>query len=198
MTKIIGLTGGIGSGKTTIAHYLAQKGIPVYISDVEAKKVMKHPAVIDAIKKAFGATIYDGDELNRVKLAEIVFNTPERLANLNSIVHPAVKLDFKEWLARNKEHELVVYESAILFESGSYKDFDITIAVTAPVEIRVERVLTRDKTTKDQIIKRINAQWTDEQRVSKSDFVIENIDFEKAKSQVDDILKILRIKQNES
>lgn len=198
MTKIIGLTGGIGSGKTTIAHYLAQKGIPVYISDVEAKKVMQHPAVIDAIKKAFGATIYDGDELNRVKLAEIVFNTPELLANLNSIVHPAVKLDFKEWLARNKEHELVVYESAILFESGSYKDFDITIAVTAPVEIRVERVLTRDKTTKDQIIKRINAQWTDEQRVSKSDFSIENIDLEKAKSQVDDILKILRIKQNES
>lgn len=198
MAKTIGLTGGIGSGKTTIAKYFMKKGIPVYIADVEAKKVMQSSTVVNAIKNAFGNSIFEGNDLRRDKLAEIVFNDPEKLKVLNGIVHPAVKEDFKEWLLQHDAYSFIVYESAILFESGTYKDFDTIIAVTAPLELRIERVIERDKTTREHVLKRINSQWTDAQRISKSDYIIENIDLEIAKNEIDNILKILKIKQNES
>jgi dephospho-CoA kinase len=197
MTKIIGLTGGIGSGKTTIANYFQSRGIPVYIADDEARKIMQTAEVIHAIKKTFGETLFDGIVLKRDKLAEIVFNDPEKLQQLNGIVHPAVKRHFKLWLLDHKEFPIVIYEAAILFESGNYKDFDLIITVTAPIESRIQRVIERDKTTREQVLGRINSQWTDEQRVSKSDFVIENIDVEIARRKTDEILKILKIKQNE-
>ncbi|NGY37104.1 dephospho-CoA kinase [Flavobacterium sp. XN-5] len=197
MTRIIGLTGGIGSGKTTIANHFKTLGIPVYIADDEARKIMQTSVVIDAIKKTFGETLFEGEVLNRDKLAQIVFNDPEKLQQLNEIVHPAVKRHFKQWLLEHKAFPIVVYEAAILFESGSYKDFDVIITVTAPVESRIQRVMTRDKTSREQVLGRINSQWTDEQRVSKSDYVIENIEIENAKRDTENILKILRIKQNE-
>ncbi len=195
MSKIIGLTGGIGSGKTSIANYLASKDIPVYIADDAGKKVMQQQEVFEAIKKEFGSAIFDENQLNRSKLAEIVFNNPEQLKALNNIVHPAVKKDFKEWLQLKNSFPFVVYESAILFESGSYKDFDYIMSVTAPLEIRISRVLERDNTNREQVMNRIKAQWTDEQRVSKSDFVIDNIDFDITKLKVDEVLKILSINQ---
>jgi dephospho-CoA kinase len=198
MTKIIGLTGGIGSGKTTIANHFRSLGIPVYIADDEARKIMQTPEVIDAIKEAFGETLFEGAILKRDKLAEIVFNDSEKLQQLNAIVHPAVKRHFKQWLLEHKHLPIIIYEAAILFESGNYKDFDSIISVTAPLESRIQRVIERDKTTRDQVLGRINSQWTDEQRVSKSDYVIENIDCEIAKKKTEEILKILRIKQNDS
>tara|TARA_R110000868_G_scaffold121414_2_gene322128 strand:- start:8863 stop:9459 length:597 start_codon:yes stop_codon:yes gene_type:complete len=198
MAKIIGLTGGIGSGKTTIAKHFKKLGIPVYIADDEARKVMQSSKIVKAIKKIFGNTIFEGTNLNREKLAEIVFNDPEKLKLLNSIVHPAVKEDFKEWLLKNDAFPFVMYESAILFESGTYKDFDIIITVIAPIEVRIERVLQRDNTTRDLVLKRINSQWTDAQRISKSDYIIENINLDISKNEIDNILKILRIKQKES
>ena len=193
MTKIIGLTGGIGSGKTTIAKYFQSFGIPVYIADDEAKKVMQSVEILKNIKKEFGNAIFDTDVLNREKLAQIVFNEPLKLEKLNAIVHPAVKQHFEEWLLQQANAPFVIYEAAILFESGRHKDCDLIITVTAPIESRIERVMARDKTTRDLVLKRINAQWTDKQRIEGSDYVIQNSSFETAKREADKILKILKI-----
>ncbi|UFH35136.1 dephospho-CoA kinase [Flavobacterium acetivorans] len=198
MTKIIGLTGGIGSGKTTIANHFKSLGIPIYIADEEAKKLMKSDEIVKAIKETFGADLFENDILNRGKLAEAVFNDPDKLKQLNAIVHPAVKKHFKQWILEHNEFPAVIYEAAILFESGSYKDFDTIITVTAPIETRIQRVIARDNTSREQVLKRIEAQWTDEQRISKSDFVIENESIEKSLIEIEKILKILKIRQNES
>lgn len=198
MAKTIGLTGGIGSGKTTIANHFSSLGIPVYIADLEARKIMQSPEIIDALKQTFGDSIFDGTTLRREKLAEIVFDRPEKLKQLNTIVHPAVKTHYKKWLAAHQSFPFVMYESAILFESGNYTEFDILITVTAPLDIRIERVIQRDKVSRDQVLKRINAQWTDEQRIAKSDYVIENTTIEKTKTEIKEILKILKIKQKDS
>lgn len=198
MTKIIGLTGGIGSGKTTIAHEFLALGIPVYIADDEARKLMHSSEVIDAIRTVFGDAIFENTILNREKLAEIVFSDPEKLAKLNAIVHPAVKKHFDEWLLNHKDASFVIYEAAILFESGGYKNCDLIISVVAPLETRIQRVIDRDKTTREQVLKRINMQWNDEKRISKSDFIINNTNMEETKSEIVKILKKLRIKQNVS
>ena len=193
MTKIIGLTGGIGSGKTTIANHFMKANIPVYIADDEARKIMQSPDIIEEIRKIFGSAIFENDILNREKLSQIVFSDPEKLKLLNAIIHPAVKKHFHNWILDHKNFPFIIYEAAILFESGSYKNCDIIITVTAPLESRIQRVIQRDKTTREQVLKRINAQWNDEQRMAKSDFVIENSNSEIAKLKVDEILKILNI-----
>lgn len=197
MAKIIGLTGGIGSGKTTIAKFFAAEGIPVYIADLEAKLIMNSDTIQKEILELFGETVFKNKVLDRAKIAEIVFNDPAMLVKLNSIVHPAVKKHFKEWVGTNEGQDLLLYESAILFESGHFKEFDFIISVVAPLESRIARVLERDGITKEQVMSRVNAQWNDDERVAKSDFVIENILLQDAKSKVLDILKILKIKQNE-
>lgn len=195
MAQIIGLTGGIGSGKTTIAHYFSSLGIPVYIADIEARKLMQLPSIIKALKTSFGEDFFDGKILNREKMANLVFNNPEKLKQLNAIIHPAVKSHFEQWCIANKNVPFIIYESAILFESDSYKNFDKIITITAPLETRIERVLQRDKTTREKVIERINSQWTDEQKIAKSDFSIENTDLKTAKLKVNEILKILRKNQ---
>ncbi|MFN7676763.1 dephospho-CoA kinase [Flavobacterium sp.] len=191
MTKIIGLTGGIGSGKTMIAKYMKSLGIPVYIADDEAKKIMKSNEVLNEIRKEFGNTIFDEEKLNNVKLAQFVFNNSAKLEKLNAIVHPLVKKHFDKWLLKHKNSPLIVKEAAILFESGSYKYCDFIITVTAPIETRIQRVLERDKTDRESILKRIQNQWTDEERVLKSDFVIQNSTIKDTENQVDEILKKL-------
>jgi len=191
MTKIIGLTGGIGSGKTMIAKYMKSLGIPVYIADDEAKKIMKSNEVLNEIRKVFGNTIFDEEKLNNVKLAQFVFNNSAKLEKLNAIVHPLVKKHFDKWLLKHKNSQLIVKEAAILFESGSYKYCDFIITVTAPIETRIQRVLERDKTDRESILKRIQNQWTDEERVLKSDFVIQNSTIKNTENQVDEILKKL-------
>ena len=191
MTKIIGLTGGIGSGKTMIAKYMKSLGIPVYIADDEAKKIMKSNEVLNEIRKVFGNTIFDEEKLNNVKLAQFVFNNSAKLEKLNTIVHPLVKKHFDKWLLKHKNSPLIVKEAAILFESGSYKYCDFIITVTAPIETRIQRVLERDKTDRESILKRIQNQWTDEERVLKSDFVIQNSTIKNTENQVDEILKKL-------
>ena len=193
MTKIIGLTGGIGSGKTTVANHFRVAGIPVYIADDEARKIMQSDEINAEIKKNFGDTVFDNGILNREKLSGIVFNDPEKLKLLNAIIHPAVKKHFSSWILNHKNTPYIIYEAAILFESGSYKDCDIIITVTAPLESRIQRVIQRDKTNRENVLSRINMQWNDEKRIDKSDFVIENDTTEIAKSAVDKILKILKI-----
>ena len=193
MMKIIGLTGGIGSGKTTVANHFIGAGIPVYIADDEARKIMQSPEILREIEKIFGSVIFKNEVLNRQKLAEIVFSNSDKLKQLNAIIHPAVKKHFGNWILNYKNSPFVIYETAILFESGSYKDCDKIITVTAPLETRIERVIQRDKTSRENVLKRIKMQWTDDQRLDKSDFVIENINPEITKSEVGKILKILKI-----
>lgn len=192
MTKIIGLTGGIGSGKTTIANHFMAAGIPVYIADDEARKIMQSEAIIDDIQKTFGTAIFEKGVLNRQKLAEIVFNNPDKLKLLNGIIHPAVKKHFENWISNHNQTPFIIYEAAILFESGSYKNCDKIITVTAPLETRIQRVIQRDNTTRENVLKRINMQWDDNQRNAQSDFVVENIDSKITESEVGKILKILR------
>jgi len=198
MTKVIGLTGGIGSGKTTIANYFNEMGVPVYIADDGARNVMQSEEIISEIKDTFGEALFENNILNRARLAEIVFKDAAQLVQLNAIVHPAVKKDFESWLLQNKKYQYVVYEAAILFESGRYKDCDVIITVTAPKETRIERVLKRDNTTREQVLSRMKMQWNDEKRISKSNFVINNSNLKIAKEEVVKILKILNIKQNQS
>jgi dephospho-CoA kinase len=189
MTKIIGLTGGIGSGKTTIANYIKSLGIPVYIADDEAKKLLNDDTIQKEIKNAFGETIFENNLLSKERLSQIVFNDTDKLKKLNSIIHPAVKAHFKEWLEDHKKVPMIVKEAAILFESGSDQDCDAVITVVAPINTRIERVKQRDKIAEQEVLKRIKNQWSDEMRLEKSDYSIENNDLTKAFQQVDEILK---------
>jgi len=198
MTKVIGLTGGIGSGKTTVANYFQEMGVPVYIADDGAKRVMQSKNILAEVKSAFGGNVFDDDILNRAKLAQIVFNDKEQLAKLNAIVHPAVKLDFDDWVKKHINNDYVMYEAAILFESGRYKDCDVIITVTAPEEVRIDRVMKRDKATREEVLSRMKMQWNDEKRISNSNFVINNNNLKNAKEEVVKILKILNIKQKQS
>jgi dephospho-CoA kinase len=192
MSKIIGLTGGIGSGKTMIANYIKSLGIPVYIADDEARELMKTTDIVTAISNEFGNNVLDNGKLNREALAKLVFNNPEKLKKLNDIVHPKVKKHFNTWVENNKKHPLLVKEAAILFESGSYKDCDAVITVTAPIETRLQRVVLRDKTDRDSVLKRMQNQWTDEERIAQSDYIIHNVTVEDSKTQVDKILDLLK------
>ncbi len=189
MTKIIGLTGGIGSGKTTIAKHIQSFGIPVYFTDDEAKKILELPEIIKEITHAFGTSIIENNTISKKRLSDLVFTSPEKLKQLNAIIHPAVNSDFKNWLGINKKAAFVVKESAILFESGAYKSCDKIITVIAPLETRILRVMKRDGTTREKVMDRINNQWTDEMRIAKSDFVIKNEEIEVAITETDAILK---------
>ena len=193
MTKIIGLTGGIGSGKTTIANYFKSKGIPVYIADDQARKITDTPEILNAIKNIFGEEVFDHNSLSRKKIGEIVFDNPQKLKELNAIIHPAVKKHFASWLDQYLNEPFIIKETAILFESGSYKDCDIIITVVVPIEVRINRVMQRDNISRETVIKRINQQWTDDQKIERSTYIIDNLDLESAKGQVDKILKILKI-----
>lgn len=191
MTAIIGLTGGIGSGKTTVANFFKELGVPVYIADDAGKEVMESQAILSQIKAVFGEAIFELGALNRQKLAAIVFSDQEKLQQLNAIVHPAVANHFKLWLSNHQHFPFIIYESAILFESKGNEKCNKIITVTAPLFVKLQRVMARDTATEEQVLLRMKSQWSDDQRVAKSDFVIENIDLEKTKSQVVKILKIL-------
>jgi len=191
MTKIIGLTGGIGSGKTTIANHLKSLGIPVYNSDDQAKKILFFPDTIETLMSVFGNVIFANELLDKEKLSKLVFNDPEKLKLLNQIIHPAVKVDFENWLKANKNAPLVIKEAAILFESGSNKDCDAIISISAPQEMRIQRVIERDHLTYEEVMSRINNQWTDEMRNINSDYVVDNQDIENAFAQTEVYINIL-------
>jgi dephospho-CoA kinase len=195
MTKVIGLTGGIGSGKTTVANYIKSHGIPVYIADEKAKKIMDTNAVVILVETTFGKSVIIDHKIDRQKLAQLVFNHPDMLQKLNDIVHPLVRQNFVRWVKKHENHSFVIKEAAILFESGSYKYCDKVITVTAPLETRLQRVIERDKTNMKSVIDRMNNQWSEEEKMAKSDFVIHNITLEDTKNQVDNILHLLKNQQ---
>lgn len=173
-TKIIGITGGIGSGKSTAASYFEKLGFPVYNSDVRARKIQnENPEVIAQIKAIFGEEAYTPEGMNRPYIASQTFGNIEKLKQLNAIVHPAVFKDFKQWIAQQTS-PFVMKEAAILIESGSYKDCDLIIAVVADKEIRIQRTIERDGLTREQVISRMNNQLSDEERKEYSDYIIDN------------------------
>jgi len=190
--KIIGLTGGIGSGKSTIAGYFLALGVPVYIADDEAKKILFLPHVVKEVVAAFGSGILTDDIPDKAKIAAIVFNNPEQLAKLNAIIHPKVAKHFKDWVLLNTGKLFVIKETAILFESGSYKDCDFIVLVTAPVDVRIQRVINRDVVTRDKVLQRMENQWDDQRKMPFSNFTINNVDLESAKKQVVDIIISLK------
>ena len=174
--KVVGITGGIGSGKSIVSMVFRQLGIPVYDSDAEAKLLYdKFPELRDAVRKQIAEEAFDSNgKLDRKKLAEIVFQFPEKLEILNQLVHPLVKKDFQNWVQKHPEAAYVVKEAAILFESGAYSDCYKVITVVAPPELRVQRVRERDRKTKAEIEAIMDRQSGDEEKIKRSDFVIQN------------------------
>lgn len=171
----VGITGGIGSGKTTACRIFKLLGIPVFYADIRAKHLMHTDAVlIRGIKEVFGEDIYfPGGQPDRRRLAGIVFNDNKKLERLNSLVHPAVFRDFAEWAA-GQNSPYVLKEAAILFESGSDQDCDYTITVASPTELRIKRVVNRDKASREEVQKRMDKQLSDEEKISRADFVLYN------------------------
>lgn len=181
---IVGLTGGIGSGKTTVAKAFNALGIPVYIADDEAKKLMQTSKVLKRkLIEMFGKEAYVGGALNKQYIANIIFYNKEYLDKMNAIVHPQVANHFKKWLLK-QQSPYVIKEAAILFENGTYKLCDVLITVTAPREMKIERLLKRDNTTVEKIEAVMKNQWSDEKKIKLSDFVIDNSELEKTKQQV--------------
>lgn len=192
MTRIIGLTGGIGSGKSTVASYIASKGIPVYIADEVAKKLMDSKKNSKKIQAVFSENILsENGKLDRKKIASIVFNSPKKLAELNAIVHPEVKKHFTNWLKKHEKYPIIIKEVAILFETGENTSCDKVILITAPREIRIERVMKRDNMNEESVLSRIQNQLSEREKIEKSDFVIYNIQLQNTFKEIDKILKIL-------
>lgn len=185
--KIVGLTGGIGSGKTTVARFFEKLDIPVYIADEAGKRLMNSSDEIRVkIIDLFGEAAYEGSVPQRKYIASKVFNDSELLSRLNQIIHPAVEADFKNWLTEQSS-EYVIYEAAILFETGGYKKCDFSILVKAPQKLRIERLQKRDNSSKEEIKQRMNNQWSDEKKSELADFIINNEDLTQTKLQVEHI-----------
>ena len=185
--KIVGLTGGIGSGKTTVARFFEKLDIPVYIADEAGKRLMNSSDEIRVkIIDFFGEAAYEGSVPQRKYIASKVFNDSELLSRLNQIIHPAVEADFKNWLTEQSS-EYVIYEAAILFETGGYKKCDFSILVKAPQKLRIERLQKRDNSSKEEIKQRMNNQWSDEKKSELADFIINNEDLTQTKLQVEHI-----------
>ncbi|TVZ25356.1 dephospho-CoA kinase [Gillisia sp. Hel_I_86] len=189
--RIVGLTGGMGSGKTTVANFFKELGVPVYIADDAGKSLMNTNAGVKSkIVSLFGKLAYSDGHLDRKYIASQVFNSPEKLQQLNQIVHPAVGLDFKKW-KNNQDGPYVIYEAAILFEAGGYKNCDLIILVTAPLEERIKRLQARDKSSLEEIEARIQHQWSDGKKRKLSNFEIINNKLSSTKDQVRNLHEIL-------
>lgn len=190
MAKIIGLTGGIGSGKSSIMKHIETLGYVTYYTDDAAKKLMESEVLTSELMKRFDKyDILSNGKIDRKKLAAIVFQNPEQLEILNQIVHPAVEMDFMDFVEKNSEQKMIFKESAILIESGAYKKCDATILVTAPQALRVERVMKRDNISKEEVLHRMKNQMSDKEKTQYADFIITNIDLEEAYHQTEVILK---------
>ncbi len=190
-TKIVGLTGGIGSGKSTVAKMFEALKVPVYYADDEAKQLMvTSEKVKSELINKFGEKTYKEGALNRAYLADIVFSDKEALANINRIVHPEVYRHFRLWVNR-QEYPYVIQENAIIFEQQNENRFDIIILVTAPKNDRIDRILKRDNATLTKVNDRMNNQLPDEIKIPKSDFVINNVDLHQTEQKVLKIHQVL-------
>jgi len=172
--KRIGLSGGIGSGKSYVAEILEKMGFPVYYSDARAKALTDaHPHIKSELIKRFGTSIYEDGVLNRKALASLIFDSVENRLFVNNLIHPIVRADFDAWCAQ-QHSSLVFNEAAILFETGAYQQFDATVLVIAPLETRIERIMQRDRCTHEQAEARIQSQWSDEQKMPLATCIVMN------------------------
>lgn len=186
----VGITGGIGSGKSTVCGLLSAYGVAVYDSDARAKALMEQSAALrESLCAAFGGECYKEDGLNRQYLASKVFGDEQSLMKLNSIVHPAVRADFRSW-AEQQSGEYVVLESAILFEAAFETEVDTTLAVLAPVEERVRRAMGRDGADREAILNRIQHQMSDEELHARADRCLVNMRMDYLESDVEQLHKI--------
>ena len=187
--KKIGITGGIGSGKSYVSDIIKSMGFPVYHSDESAKSLMEsNPVIKEGLLLLFGDSIYEKGELNKKKLAELIFESPELREKVNAIVHPIVRADFAQW-ASNQSQEIVFNEAAILFETGANANFDATILVIAPEAIRIDRVMKRESCSRALVLKRIHSQWSDEQKSSLANYQIINDSVSPLLIQVEKVLE---------
>lgn len=193
----IGITGGIGSGKSVVATLLRLYGIPVYIADEESKRLTNSSSVIRrALVDLVGEAVYDADgKLDKPRLANFIFGQPEHLARVNAIIHPEVNRDFLDWSER-QEKAFCAIESAILFESGFDRIVDVKLMVLAPLEIRLERAIARDHASREALERRIKSQMADEEKASRSDFVIHNDGRQALIPQVENFIGWLKNREN--
>ncbi len=192
--KKIGITGGIGSGKTFVANIFKTLGIPVYDADTAAKQLMNHEPLRSKLKQLFGNSIYnEHDELNRPVLASLIFNDEKKLDAVNALVHPAVAGHFSEW-CNNQKADYILKEAAIMFESGANKELDAVICVSAPETVRIERAMKRDNTSAEKIKAIIAKQLNEEDRNKRCNYLIKNDGTEPLLPQVLKIHDLLKAK----
>jgi len=187
----IGLSGGIGSGKSTVAGILAKMGYPVFYSDQEAKRLYdENPVLQKQLVDLFGPAIYRDGQLNKAFFAQQLFSNAELKAQVTALVHPLVRKAFEVW-AQQQASDLVFNEAAILFETGAYKDFDATVLVTAPIETRIERVQKRDLISREAVLQRIANQWPDSKKMNLTPYIITN-DGQPLLQQIEDVISKLK------
>ncbi|MFN3942906.1 MAG: dephospho-CoA kinase [Flavobacterium sp.] len=197
MSLLVGITGGIGSGKSTIAKWLELKGYPVFYADMEAKKILFQAETIQHLVNKFGDGILENGQLDKTKLGTLVFNQPDKLQQLNKIIHPMVAIAFSNWVQRHSDRSILFKEAAILFETGGYKSLDYNILVTAPKKVRIQRVMQRDSLSKEDVLNRMKQQLPDSVKRKLADFTIYNVHLEKAYQKASSILKKLEKIQSE-
>ena len=184
---IVGLTGGSGSGKTTVADFFVELGVPVYNSDEEAKKIMISSKLVKkAIITLLGRKAYKGKKLNKKYISEEIFNNASLLKKMNGIVHPAVQNDFVEW-AQKQNAPYVIQETALIFENSKQDFYDFIILVTAPEKQRLERVVRRDGASKKSVLNRLKNQLEDDKKIPYSDYVLENIELSETRLLVEEV-----------
>ena len=192
----VGLTGGIGSGKTFIADIFQQLAVPVFNADKVAKDLYDNPAVRSAVISAFGEEIYGSSGIKTEQLAQVVFNDHNKLELLNRIIHPAVEEEFMNYCHKHSGSQLILKEAAILFETGAYKKLDATILVTASESSRISRVMKRDGSEEAQVLDRMRNQWIDEKKVPLADYILNNNEQELILPQVIDLYNKLIVRES--
>lgn len=171
---IVGITGGIGAGKSTVSMIFQSLGIPVYGADFHSKNLLDLDLSLkSALVNLLGEGIIQNEKINRAAMANLIFNDKDLLAKANALIHPRVAEHFKSWLAK-QDSPYIIKEAAILFESGSYKDCDQVIMVSAPKEMRIKRVMERSSISRENVLSRMNKQWPDEKKIELADFCIQN------------------------
>lgn len=196
----LGITGGIGSGKSYLSRLLKEQDIPVYDTDQEAKRLMITDGIIrKSLINLLGTSVYQNDTLNKTLLSEYIFSNEDHTRRINAIVHPRVKSDFLQWASNlsQKGKKIIALESAILFESGFDNAVDYTITVSAPIDLRIQRTIQRDQTTEVQVRRRIQAQMTEEERNKRANFIIINDEKHDLYSQMSNILSLIKRKHAE-
>lgn len=185
----VGITGGIGSGKSTVSKIFGLLGLPVYYSDLRARMLIEsHPQVRSLYMHLFGEDVYASGHLDRQRVAAQLFNDPGLKSEVEQVVHPIVRNDFEQW-ARQQKSEVVLNEAAIMFESGSYHAMNEVILVTAPEDLRIHRVMKRDGLTRDEVMARIKTQWPDERKQALSRYMVVCDDVQLVIPQVLDVYR---------